>query len=329
MDKTRLGANGPEVSVLGLGCMGMSDGHGPTDERDSIATIRAALDAGITFFNTGDFYGSGHNELLLREALAGRRSEAVISVKFGALRDPAGRWIGFDFRPQAIRNFLTYSLRRLKTDYVDIYQPSRLDPTVPIEDTIGAIADLVRAGYVRHVGISEMPLEAVERAHKVHPITALEVEYSYLERAIEARTLPRLRELGIGLVPYGVFTHGLLSGRVQSRDDVTKPGDMRGHMPQFSTENLPNNLKVVAAFGQVARERGLTPAQLAVAWVLNRGADLVPVLGARNPASVADLVIGANVKLSAAEWAELERLAPHTDVRGDRYPPEQMRMVHR
>jgi aryl-alcohol dehydrogenase-like predicted oxidoreductase len=309
--------------------MGMSDGHGATDERDSIATIRAALDAGITFFNTGDFYGSGHNELLLREGLAGRRNEAIISVKFGALRDPAGRWIGFDFRPQSIKNFLTYSLRRLKTDYIDIYQPSRLDPTVPIEDTVGSIADLVRAGHVRHVGISEMPLEAVERAHAVHPIAAFEVEYSYLERGIEARTLPRLRELGIGLVPYGVFTHGLLSGRVQSRDDVTKPGDMRGHMPQFSVENLPHNVRLVEAFGQFARARGVTPAQLAVAWILRRGADLVPVLGARNPASVADLLAGASVTLSKDEWSELERLVPHSDARGERYPPEQMRMVHR
>lgn len=329
MKKIRLGATGPEVAAIGLGCMGMSEGHGSVDDAESVATIRAALDAGVTFLNTGDFYGSGHNELLLREALAGRRERAIVSVKFGAMRDPVGRFIGFDCRPNAVKSALTYSLRRLKTDYIDVYQPSRLDPNVPIEDTVGAIKDLIQAGYVRHLGLSEMPLDAVERAHKVHPVAAFEVEYSLLVRNIEARTLPRLRELGIGVVPYGVFTHGLLSGRVRSHAEVAKPGDLRGRLPMYSPDNLPHNLALVAKFADYARAKGLTPAQIAIAWVRAQGDDVAPVLGARNRASLAGILAAADVELTATDAAELARQVPHTEVRGDRYPPEQMRMVHR
>ena len=325
----RLGENGPQVSVLGLGCMAMSEGHGHSDDEESVATLRAALDSGITFFDTGDFYGSGHNELLLQEALGSRRKDVTLSIKFGALRDPKGKWIGFDTRPMAVRNALAYTLKRLRTDYIDIYQPSRLDPQVPIEDTVGAVADLIREGYVRYLGLSEMPLDVVERAHRVHPVTAFEVEYSFLNRGIEVRTLPRLRELGIGLVPYGVLTHGLLSGRVRSRADVTGPGDFRAFLPQFSAENFEHNRRIAGAFEQFATERGLTPAQLAITWMRSRGTDLVPIPGARNRRALADIVSARSISLSAADVAELDRRVPHSDVRGERYPPDQMRMVHR
>ena len=329
MEAVRLGATGPTVSVVGLGCMSMSEGHGASDDRESLATIRAAVEGGITLFDTGDYYGCGHNELLLREALGSRRRDVTLSVKFGALRDPAGRWTGLDCRPTAVKNAVTYSLKRLGTEYIDIYQPGRLDPAVPIEDTVGAVADLIQDGYVRYLGLSEMSLDIVERAHAVHPVTALEVEYSFLARGIEPRTLPRLRELGIGVVAYGVFTHGLLSGRVRAREDVLGPGDFRAFLPQFSAENITGNLQLAREFALFAGEQGLSPAQLASAWVRSRGADVVPVLGARNRISLADILDGANAVLDPAATAELERRVRFDRVRGDRYPPDQMEMVHR
>ena len=233
MQTRTLGKNGPLVSAIGLGCMGMSDLYGPADENEGIATIRAAIDGGITLLDTGDFYGMGHNEMLISKALEGRRKGIFISVKFGAMRGPDGSWIGIDTRPAAVKNFLAYSLKRLKTDYVDLYQPARLDPRVPVEDTVGAIADLVKAGHVRHVGLSEVSATTIRKAHAVHPVTALQIEYSLVSRSIELEILPAVRELGIGVTAYGVLSRGLLSG-----SKLNGPTDFRAHLPRFSGENL-------------------------------------------------------------------------------------------
>ncbi len=213
MEHRKLGKTGPDVAAIGLGCMGMSDFYGPADRGESIATIHAALDAGITLLDTGDFYGMGHNEMLIREALAGRsRDNLQISVKFGALRDPARGFIGMDCRPAAVKNFIAYSLQRLGVDHIDIYRPARLDPAVPIEDTVGAIADMIKAGYVRHIGLSEVGSDTIRRAHAVHPIADLQIEYSLISRGIEDDILPTCRELGIGITAYGVLSRGLISG---------------------------------------------------------------------------------------------------------------------
>ena len=263
MQTMKLGRSGPEVSALGLGCMGMSPGvYGPADEAESIATIRAALDAGINFLDTGDFYGMGHNEMLIRRALEGvPRDRLVISVKFGALRDPAGMFVGNDSRPAAVKNFLAYTLRRLDTDHIDIYRPARLDPTVPIEDTIGAIADMIRAGYIRHVGLSEVGAETIRRAHAVHPIADLQIEYSLMSRGIEKAILPTTRELGIGITAYGVLSRGLLSGRLPPSGNK---GDLRiVRMPRFQQGNVEQNLRLVEALRQIGNEKGASPAQLA------------------------------------------------------------------
>jgi len=247
MQTMKLGRSGLEVSALGLGCMGMSPGvYGPADEAESVATIRAALDAGINFLDTGDFYGMGHNEMLIRRALEGvPRDRVVISVKFGALRDPAGMFVGNDSRPAAVKNFLAYTLRRLGTDHIDIYRPARLDPTVPIEDTIGAIADMIRAGYIRHVGLSEVGAETIRRAHAVHPIADLQIEYSLMSRGIENKILPSTRELGIGITAYGVLSRGLLSGRLPPAGNK---GDLRiVRMPRFQEGNVEQNMRLVEA----------------------------------------------------------------------------------
>jgi len=275
--KRTLGRNGPTVSALGLGTMGMSDLYGAADRAESIATIHAALDAGITLIDTGDFYGSGHNELLIRDALVGRRREnVVISVKFGALRDPAGGWVGIDNSPPALKNYLAQSLQRLGTDYIDIYRPARLDPKVPIEDTIGAMADMVKAGYLRHVGLSEVSAQTVRRAQAVHPICDLQIEYSLISRGIEKEILPALRELGVGVTAYGVLSRGLISGHWSTAREGEK--DFRSTSPRFQAANLARNLQLVEQLRAVADARGATVAQLAIAWVLARGPDIVPLV---------------------------------------------------
>ncbi|WP_179816302.1 aldo/keto reductase [Allostreptomyces psammosilenae] len=327
MPTRRLGSSGPRVSAIGLGLMGMSDLYGPADEGESIATIHAALDAGITLLDTGDFYGMGHNELLLRDALRGRRREqAVISVKFGAMRDPAGGWMGPDGRPAAVKNFLAYSLRRLGTDHVDVYRPARLDPAVPIEETVGAIAEMVQAGYVRHIGLSEVGAETLRRAAAVHPITDLQIEYSLLSRGIEAEILPTARELGIAVTAYGVLSRGLLSGH-WTADRALGADDFRGHSPRFAGENLQRNLALVQALRAVAEARGATVAQVAAAWVLHRGEDVVPLVGARRRDRLAESLAAADLTLTPEELADIERAVPAGAAAGERYAADQMDML--
>ena len=320
-----LGAHGPHVSAIGLGCMGMSDIYGPADRTESIGTIQAACDAGITLFDTADFYGMGHNESLLHEALQGHaREQMILSVKFGRLRNPAGGFAGSDGRPDSVKNFLAYTLRRLGTDYVDVYRPARVDPGVPIEDTVGAIADMVKAGYVRSIGLSEVSADTLRRAHAVHPIADLQIEYSLLSRGIEARILPTCRELGVGITAYGVLTHGLLSGR-WSKERATVPGDFRGFGPRFGGEHLEHNLALVEALRAVAEVKGATVAQIAIAWVLSRGQDIVPLVGARRRAQLAEALGACALTLTSDDLAQIERAVPAGAAVGDRYDAAQMR----
>ncbi len=318
----RLGATGPSVSALGLGLMGMSDLYGPADEAESIATIHAALDAGVTLFDTGDFYGMGHNEMLLREALRGRnRDNAVISVKFGALRGPDNSWGGVDTRPAAIKNFLGYTLRRLGTDHVDVYRPARLDPSIPVEETVGAMAELVEAGWVRHIGLSEVGAETLRRAHAVHPVADLQIEYSLISRGIEDEILPTARELGIAVTAYGVLSRGLLSGHWTADRDVR---DFRAHLPRFSGDNLAANLRLVETLREVASGQGATVAQVAVAWVLSRGEDVVPLVGARRRVSLEESLGALALTLGADDLAAIEAAVPAGAAAGTRYDAMQM-----
>src|SRR5450631_1290372 len=267
MEHRKLGTTGPNVPAIGLGCMCMSDFYGPADRGESVATIHAALDAGITLLDTGDFYGIGHNELLIRDALQDRsRDNLQISVKFGALRDPARGFTGVDCRPVAVKNFLSYSLQRLGVDHIDIYRPARLDPAVPIEDTVGAIAEMVKAGYVKHIGLSEVGSDTIRRAHAVHPIADLQIEYSLIARGIEDDILATCRQLGIGITAYGVLSRGLISGHWSKDRNV--PGDFRNHSPRFQDGNVEANLHLVEELRQIANARGVSVAQIAIAWAL-------------------------------------------------------------
>ncbi len=327
MQTCSLGSDGLVVSALGLGCMGMSHVYGPTDESESIATIHAALDMGINLLDTGDFYGTGHNELLLREALGrGRRASAVLSVKFGVLRDPAGGMLGIDCRPAAVKSSLAYSLRRLGTDYIDVYRPARLDPAVPIEDTIGAIADMVKAGYVRHIGLSEVGVETIRRAHTVHPITDLQIEYSLFSRGIEGAILPTCRELGIGITAYGVLSRGLLSGR-WSKDQSLMAHDFRSSAPRFIGDNLDRNLALVEALRVIADEKNATVAQIAVAWVVSRGADIVPLIGTHRAERLTEALGALNLHLTPNDLARIEEAVPAESVAGERYNTHGMRAL--
>lgn len=318
-----LGSTGPAVFPLALGCMGMSGLYGPADRSESLATLNAALDAGITLLDTGDYYGMGDNELLLGEALRGwARERVVLSVKFGALRDPAGGWTGVDARPAAVKNFLAYTLRRLGTDYVDIYRPGRVDPNVPIEETVGAIAEMVKAGHVRHIGLSEAGVATMRRAYAVHPVCDLQIEYSLLSRGIENGILPAARQLGIGITIYGALSRGLLAG--------SKPaaaGDFRAHLPRFSGENRDRNQRLVEALGRLATEMNVRPAQLAIVWVLAKGTDIVPVVGARTRAQLAESLGALAVQLSPTDLARLEEAVPASAVAGTRYDERQMRIL--
>ncbi|MGF7177174.1 aldo/keto reductase [Azospirillum doebereinerae] len=327
MDMRSLGKTGPRVSALGLGCMGMSGMYGPSDRAESVATIHAALDAGVTLLDTGDFYGMGHNELLLAEALKGvARDRYQVSVKFGALRDPAGNWSGFDGRPAAVKTFLAYTLNRLGLDHIDVYRPARLDPNVPIEDTVGAIADMVKAGYVRHIGLSEMGSETIRRAAAVHPIVDLQVEYAVITRGIEASVLPTCRELGIGITAYGVLSRGLLGGH-WTKDQGKAAGDFRGHSPRFQGGNLDRNLELVEALRAVAEAKGASVAQIAIGWALSRGSDIVPLVGARRRDRLAESLGALDLDLSADDLAAIERAVPPGAAAGDRYAAPQMAML--
>jgi aryl-alcohol dehydrogenase-like predicted oxidoreductase len=322
MESTTLGRGGPKVSRLGLGLMGMSGIYGAADDAESIATIRAALDAGITLLDTGDFYGMGHNEMLLRDALRGiDRSSVFIQVKFGGQRDPRGAFIGHDASPNGVKNSLAYTLQRLRTDYVDLYQPARLDPHVPIEDTVGAIAEMIDAGFVRYLGLSEMGADTIRRAHAVHPVSALQIEYSLMSRGIEAQILPTVQELGIGVTAYGVLSRGLLS--TASAREIGA-GDPRGRFPRFQGENLQRNLGLLTELEQIALQHGVTTAQLAFAWVLSRGSDIVPLAGTKRRDRLAEALGALDLTLAPADLAALEAAVPHDQVAGDRYDPAQM-----
>ncbi|WP_109481133.1 aldo/keto reductase [Paraburkholderia sp. C35] len=326
MKQLQLGKTGPAMSALGLGCMGMSGMYGPSDRAEGIATIHAALEAGITLFDTGDFYGMGHNEMLLGEALrsapASRRDNALVSVKFGAMRDAAGGWLGYDARPAAVKNFLAYSLQRLGVEHIDIYRPARLDPNVPIEDTVGAIAEMVKAGYVRHVGLSEVGAATIRKAAAVTPICDLQIEYSLISRGIEDEILPTLRELGIGVTAYGVLSRGLISGHWQK--DSAGKGDFRGMSPRFQGDNVERNLALVEALRKVADSKGVSVAQIAIAWVAAQGDDIVPLIGARRRERLTEALGALDVTLDASELAAIEQAVPKGSAAGERYAAAQM-----
>jgi aryl-alcohol dehydrogenase-like predicted oxidoreductase len=319
----QLGTSGPAVSRVGLGCMGMSGMYGAADEAESIATIHAALDAGINLLDTGDFYGMGHNELLIGRALRGRaREEVLLSVKFGAQRGPDGAWLGYDARPAAVKTWLAYTLNRLGVEYIDVYRPARLDPAVPIEETVGAIAELVQAGYVRHIGLSEVGAETIRRAAAVHPICDLQIEYSLITRGVEDAILPTARDLGIGITAYGVLSRGLISGHWSK--DSGGAGDFRTASPRFQGENLDHNLALVDTLRTIAERKGVSVAQLAIAWVAAQGSDILPLVGARRRDRLAEALGSLSVTLTADDLAEIEKAVPAGAAAGDRYNAEQM-----
>ncbi|HUB05333.1 MAG TPA: aldo/keto reductase [Solirubrobacteraceae bacterium] len=330
----QLGATGPVVSALGLGCMGMSGTYGAADRDESIATIHAALDAGITLLDTGDFYGMGHNELLIADALrtrggirggtnAGARDDVLISVKFGAQRGPDGAWLGYDARPQAVKTALAYSLNRLGTDHVDIYRPARLDADVPIEETVGAIADLVQAGYVRHIGLSEVGAETIRRAAAVHEIVDLQIEYSLISRGIERAIVPTCRELGIAITAYGVLSRGLISGKYSAEQGIPA-GDIRNRMPRFQGDNLRHNLALVEQLRAIADAKQVSVVQIAFAWALSRGEDIVPLVGARRRDQLNEALAALDVDLTGDDLERLEAAIPPDAAAGDRYGAPQM-----
>ncbi len=320
MKYVQLGKTGPQTSVFGLGCMGMSGMYGPSDRAESLATLHAAVDAGITLLDTGDFYGMGHNEMLIAEALRDiPRDKVQLSVKFGAQRDPSAGWIGFDARPAAVKTALAYTLTRLGVDYIDIYRPARLDPSVPIEETIGAIADMVKAGYVRHIGLSEVGSETIRRAAAVHPIVDLQIEYSLMSRGIEEDILPTVRELGISVTAYGVLSRGLLSG-----SQANGNGDFRAHSPRFQGANAEQNATLADALRKVAQSKGMTASQAAIAWVAAQGSDIVPVVGARKRHQLDESLKALDFSLMPEDLAMLEAAIPKGAAAGGRYAEAQL-----
>jgi aryl-alcohol dehydrogenase-like predicted oxidoreductase len=318
----RLGSAGPEVFPIALGCMGMSGMYGPSDENEGIATIHAALDRGINLIDTGDFYGMGHNEMLVGRALRGRRDKVLLSVKFGALRAPNGAWLGYDARPAAVKNFLAYSLTRLGVDYIDIYRPARLDPNVPIEETVGTIGDLIKAGYVRYAGLSEVGAETIQKANAMHPICDLQIEYSLISRGPESKIFPATKKLGIAITAYGVLSRGLLSGSA-----TDGPGDFRMRMPRFTANNLAKNRQLVEFLRQCAQSMGVSQSQLAIAWVLAKESSVIPVLGARTLKQLSESLAALDLQLSESDVSRIEKLIPNSEVAGARYDEHQMKML--
>jgi len=315
-----LGKSGPSVFPIGLGCMAMSGVYGPSDDAESLATIRHAIERGVTLLDTGDFYGMGHNEMLVRRAIEGARDKVVVSVKFGAQRGPDGSWLGIDARPAAVKTFAAYSLKRLGVEVIDVYRPARLDPNVPIEETVGAVADLVKAGYVRHVGLSEVGADTIRRAHAVHPIADVQIEYALVTRGPERAIFPVLTELGIGATLYGVFSRGLLTA---SR--VEGAGDFRRFLPRFSGDRGAKNSAVVDAIRRFAAERGLSAAQLVLAWVRAKQPAFLPLVGSRKRAQLDEALGALDKPLSSADVAALEALVPPDAIAGTRYAEEQMK----
>jgi aryl-alcohol dehydrogenase-like predicted oxidoreductase len=321
-ERRKLGVEGPEVFPIALGCMGMSGAYGATDDGESIATIHAAIDAGVNLLDTGDFYGMGHNEMLIGRALRFVREQVLVSVKFGAQRGPDGSWLGYDARPAAVKTALAYSLKRLGLDYIDIYRPARLDPNVPIEDTVGAIAEMIQAGYVRYIGLSEVGPETIRRAVAVHPITDLQIEYSLISRGPEAKIFPVLNELGIGVTAYGVLSRGLLSASQPAASN-----DFRTRLPRFSGDNLVRNQQFVARLKAIADAKGITIVQLALAWVLAKGPSIVPVMGARTRSQLHETLRALEIRLTPEDVAQIEAAVPPNAVAGTRYDEHQMRML--
>jgi aryl-alcohol dehydrogenase-like predicted oxidoreductase len=322
IERKRLGKSGPEVFPLALGCMGMTGVYGPADEPECLATMHSAIDAGVNLIDTGDFYDMGKNEMLVGSALRFVREQVLISVKFGAQRTPDGSWIGYDARPAAVKTALAYSLKRLDVDYIDIYRPARLDPNVPIEETVGAIADMIRAGYVRYIGLSEVGPETIRRAAKTHPISDLQIEYSLISRKPEEKIFPLLDELGIGVTAYGVLSRGLLSA---SRP--ASSGDFRARFPRFSGENFDRNQQFVANLKEIATAKGITSTQLAIAWVLAKRPSIVPLMGARTRAQIAESLAALEIKLTREEVSAIEAAVPAAAVAGTRYDEHQMRVL--
>ena len=318
----KLGRVGPDVFPIALGCMGMSGMYGPADEPESLATIHAAIDAGVTLIDTGDFYGMGHNEMLLGQALRFFRERVLISVKFGAQRGPDGSWLGYDARPAAVKTALAYSLKRLGVDYIDIYRPARLDPNVPIEDTVGAIADMITAGYVRYVGLSEVGPETIRRAAAVHSIVDLQIEYSLISRSPEQKIFQVLEELGMAVTAYGVLSRGLLSGSANKG-----PGDIRNRFPRFNSENLAQNQTLVEHLAKIATEKGVTKSQLAIAWAMAKSPSVIPLIGARRRAQLAESLAALEIQLTTEEIAAIEAAIPAEAVAGTRYDTHQMKVL--
>lgn len=320
----KLGSQGPAVFPFALGCAGMSGTIGqPMDDAESIATVHEAIERGVSVLDTADFYGHGHNELLVGKAIQGRRDQVVLSVKFNGLRSPDGAFVGLDSRPAAVKNFLGYTLNRLGVDHIDVYRPARLDPQVPIEDTIGAISELIQAGYVRHIGLSEVGPETIRRAHAVHPICDVQIEYSLMSRNPEQDIFPLLGELGIAVTAYGVLAHGLLSGTARQAGK----GDPRAHLPWFREENFERNQKLVAALGEIAQEKGVKSSQLAIAWVLAQGSNIIPVVGSRKRPQLQDALGALEITLSAEDLVHIERAVPAKAVAGTRYDEQLMKML--
>ena len=319
--KRKLGSSGPEVFPIALGCMGMSGMYGQSDEAESIATIHEALDNGINLLDTGDFYGMGHNEMLIGRAIKDRRDKVILSGKFGAMRDPRGGWTGYDARPAAIKNFLAYSLQRLGVSYIDVYRPARLDPKVPIEETMTALAEMVKQGFIRHIGLSEVGPETIRRAVAIHPVVDLQMEYALITRNAEEKILPTTRELGLSITAYGILSRGLLAGSVPQKSDI------RAFLPRFKAANMEQNRKLIEALQQVAQEWNATPAALAIAWALSKGEDIIPTMGARTRAQLAEILPAAQLSLTGEQVRRLEEIAAAHPVAGTRYDEHQMKAL--